>query len=334
MREHPIFTTATSLARLLLLTIAFCLMGGQSFGMDRLRLADVLDPLPELDAAIPSPAQAMNLEVGERHWYHFEIFEYLDTLAEASSRMRSLGEHARSYGGRPLASYAISSASNIERLDAIRRARQSLVDPKASIALETMPAVLHMGYSIHGNEPSGANATPLVAYYLTAAQDAALETQLENVVILLNPVFNPDGLDRFAHWTNSHRGLAPSADSKDREHLEPFATGRTNYYWFDLNRDWLAHQHPESRGRLALFHEWKPNVQLDFHEQGSESSYFFMPGKPERVNPLTPAINQDLTDAIAAYHRSVYDQEGILYYSQEGYDQGRRTLNAFSCKDL
>ena len=169
---------------------------------------------------------------------------------------------------------------------------------------------------------------------MTAAQDAALETQLENVVILLNPVFNPDGLDRFAHWTNSHRGLAPSADSKDREHLEPFATGRTNYYWFDLNRDWLAHQHPESRGRLALFHEWKPNVQLDFHEQGSESSYFFMPGKPERVNPLTPAINQDLTDAIAAYHRSVYDQEGILYYSQEGYDQGRRTLNAFSCKDL
>ncbi|MCZ6489623.1 MAG: peptidase, partial [Acidobacteria bacterium] len=85
-------------------------------------------------------------------------------------------------------------------------------------------------------------------------------------------------------------------------------------------RDWLAHQHPESRGRLALFHAWKPNVQLDFHEQGSERSYFFMPGKPERVNPLTPAINQDLTEAIAAYHRPVFDREGILYFSQEGYD--------------
>ena len=320
MREHDLFSTATLLARLSLLAIAFCLIGGQSFGSDRLRLADVLDPLPELDAAIPSPAEVMNMEVGERHWYHFEIFEYLDTLAEASSRMLSLGEHARSYGGRPLASYAISSPANLERLDVIRQARQSLVDPKASIALETMPAVLHMGYSVHGNEPSAANATPLVAYYLTAAQDAALETQLENVVIILNPVFNPDGLDRFAHWTNSHRGLVPSADSRDREHLEPFVTGRTNYYWFDLNRDWLAHQHPESRGRLALFHEWKPNVQLDFHEQGSDRSYFFMPGKPERVNPLTPAINQALTDAIAAYHRRVFDKEGILYYSQEGYD--------------
>ena len=124
-----------------------------------------------------------------------------------------------------------------------------------------------MMYSVHGNEPSGANSTPLVAYYLTAAKDAALEAQLDDVVIIFNPMLNPDGLDRFAHWSNSLRGLNPSPDANDREHREAVPNGRTNYYWFDLNRDWLPHQHPESRGRLALFHEWKPNVQLDFHEQ-------------------------------------------------------------------
>jgi hypothetical protein len=61
-------------------------------------------------------------------------------------------------------------------------------------------------------------------------------------------------------------------------------------------------------------------VQLDFHEQGSESSYFFMPGKPERTNPLTPPINQKLTMAMAEYHSRAFDEEGILYFSQEGYD--------------
>ena len=306
--------------RLFLCAIVCCLLNDQSLGGDRLNLADVLEPMPELDATIPSPQSAMTLKVGERHWYHYEIYKYLDTLADASTRVIKLGEHARSYGGRPLMTYAISAPSNLARLDEIRRSRQQLVDPESNIDSETVPAVLHMGYGVHGNESSASNVTPLVAYYLTASQDAALKEQLEKVVIIFNPIYNPDGFDRFAYWTNSLRGAVPNSDSNDREHKEPFATGRTNYYWFDLNRDWLPHQHPESQGRLELFHEWNPNVQLDFHEQRSESSYFFMPGKPERVNPLTPDINQELTDAIAEYHRQRYDKEGTLYYSQERYD--------------
>jgi len=262
----------------------------------------------------------MNMEIGERHLYNHEILQYLDALAKRSPRMVPLGEHARSYGGRPLVAYAISTPENLARLDEIRADRKRIIDPSSDVKLENQPAVLHMCYSIHGNEPSGANVTPLLAYYLTAAVDSQLQAQLENVVIILNPVLNPDGLDRFAHWSNSHRGLVPSRDPNDREHREAFPSGRTNYYWFDLNRDWLPHQHPESQGRLKLFHEWKPNVQLDFHEQGSESSYFFMPGKPERTNPLTPAINQQLTLSIAEYHSRVFDEEGILYFSQEGYD--------------
>jgi hypothetical protein len=177
-----------------------------------------------------------------------------------------------------------------------------------------------MMYSIHGNEPSGANATPLVAYYLNAALDDALLAQLEDVVIIFNPMLNPDGLDRFAYWSNAHRGVNPSFDSNDREHVQSVPNGRTNYYWFDLNRDWLPHQHPESRGRLALFHEWKPNVQLDFHEQGSNSNFFFMPGKPERTNPLTPKINQLLTAKIGEYHAAAFDAEGVRYFTEEGYD--------------
>jgi len=283
-------------------------------------LADLLDPLPEVDSAVPTPAEVLGIEVGERHWYHHEIIEYLDALAEVSPRVQALGEHGRTYGGRPLVAYAISSPDNLARLDEIRLARAALSDPEAKIDRRQIPAVMHLGYSIHGDEPSGANASPLFAHYLAAVRDPALAAQLEAVVILLNPVFNPDGLDRFAHWTNSHRGFVPSADPLDREHRQVFVTGRTNYYWFDLNRDWLAHQHPESRGRLQLFHEWMPNVQLDFHEMQPDSTAFFQPGVPERIHPLTPRRNRELTHSIAEYYRRAFDKDGTLYFSGERFD--------------
>ncbi|MCH1491380.1 MAG: peptidase, partial [Luminiphilus sp.] len=245
---------------------------------DSLTLEDLLAHEPTVDATLPSPEDVIGIGVGERHWYHHEIVNYLDALAEASPRMVALGSHATSYGGRSLVSYAISSPANLARLDAIKAARRDLIDPAAKVDVDAQPAVLHMMYSIHGNEPSGSNSTPMVAYYLNAVQDPDLEARLEDVVIIFNPMLNPDGLDRFAHWTNSHRGRVPSPDANDREHREYVPNGRTNYYWFDLNRDWLPHQHPESQGRLALFHTWKPNVQLDFHEQGSNSNFFYMPG--------------------------------------------------------
>jgi len=285
-----------------------------------LALDEILASTPELRSDLPSPITTTGVAVGERHWYHHEIVAYLDSLAAASPRMVALGPHATSYGGRSLVSYAISSESNIEKLQAIKAARANIIDPATTADVTEQPAVMHMMYSIHGNEPSGSNASPLVAYYLNASLDPAITAQLEDVVIIFNPMLNPDGLDRFAHWTNSHRGQVPSPDANDREHRENVPNGRTNYYWFDLNRDWLPHQHPESRGRLALFHTWKPNVQLDFHEQGSNSNFFFMPGKPERTNPLTPAINQELTAKIGEYHAKAFDQEGVLYFSEEGYD--------------
>ena len=273
-----------------------------------------------LDTGIPAPEEVIGTSIGSRHLFHYEILKYMRSLAEASPRMVSLGVHAKSYGGKDLQSFVISSEKNIANLARIKQNRAEITQAGNSSNFENTPVVVHMMYSIHGNEPSGANLTPLLAYYLTASKDQSLLNQLEDVVLILNPVLNPDGLDRFAAWTNDNRGMTPSADPEDREHREISPNGRTNYYWFDLNRDWLAHQHPESQGRLALFHEWKPNVQLDFHEQGSNSSFFFMPGKPERTYPLTPKINQVLTEKISEFHRKAFDQDGILTFSKEGYD--------------
>ncbi|CAI8390683.1 MAG: Uncharacterised protein [Halieaceae bacterium] len=157
--------------QLLFVLLAALGMGANAAGLS---LNDVLSEVPALDPSIPAPEAVTGVKVGERHWYHHEIVRYLNTLADASPRMVSLGEHAKSYGGRALVSYAISSPENLARLDEFKAARAAIIDPNADLELSEQPAVLHMVYSVHGNEASGANATPLVAYYLAATTSIEL----------------------------------------------------------------------------------------------------------------------------------------------------------------
>src|SRR5690606_33414600 len=154
----------------------------------------------------------------------------------------------------------------LARLDEIRERHLALGDPRRDApSLAGMPAVVWMGYSVHGNEPSGSNAAPVVAYHLAAAQDARTRQLPDNTRILFDPSVNPDGLQRFATWANSHRGMTLVADRQSREHNEAWPSARTNHYWFDLNRDWLLLVHPESRARIAEFQRWRPNVLTDHH---------------------------------------------------------------------
>jgi hypothetical protein len=177
-----------------------------------------------------------------------------------------------------------------------------------------------MGYSIHGNEASGSNAALLVAYYLAAAQSPELDNQLKNTVILFDPCFNPDGMQRFSTWVNSHRARNGSPDPAGDEFNEPWPSGRTNHYGFDLNRDWLAATQPETPGRVAIYQAWRPNVLTDHHEMGSNATFFFQPGVPSRVNPITPAQNQALTAAIGRFHAEALSAHNIAFFSRENYD--------------
>ena len=183
-----------------------------------------------------------------------------------------------------------------------------------------MPLVVYQGFSVHGNEPSGANAGLAYAYYLAAAQGPEIEKMLENTIILMDPSFNPDGLQRFAYWANTNKSENLNPDGNEREYHEVWPGGRTNHYWFDINRDWLPVQLPESRARITTFHKWMPNILTDHHEMGTNSTFFFQPGEPTRVHPLTPKINQELTKEIGTYHAKALDKIGSLYYSEEGYD--------------
>ncbi|MEO1087363.1 MAG: M14 family zinc carboxypeptidase, partial [Acidobacteriota bacterium] len=194
-------------------------------------------PEVERDAAVPAPDSVLGWGVGEWHVRHDQLARYFEVLADASPRLQ-LEEIGRTHEQRPLLHATITSERNHARIDEIRRRHQALVlDPGASADLDDLPALVNLGYSVHGNEASGSNAALVVAYHLASAQDGATRQLLDDLVIVIDPCLNPDGLSRFAQWVNMHRGAVPAADPEHREHRELWPNGRTNHYWFDLNRD-------------------------------------------------------------------------------------------------
>lgn len=267
---------------------------------------------------IPTPKEVMGFEVGEWHISHDKLVEYFKILAEKSSRF-NIETTGRTFENRPILLVTITSENNHNRIKTIQENQLKVVNGEKQPTSD-MPVLIYQGFSIHGNEPSGSSAAVAYAYYLAAAEGDEIENKLSNTVILLDPCLNPDGLQRFAYWANTNRNMNLTADGNDREFHEVWPGGRTNHYWFDMNRDWLPVQLPESRARINTFHKWYPNVVTDHHEMGTNSTYFFQPGEPDRVHPLTPDLNQKLTAAFGKYHAEALDGIGSLYYSEENFD--------------
>ena len=176
------------------------------------------------------------------------------------------------------------------------------------------------GFSVHGDEASGANASVLYAYHLAAGHSESINKILEDSVIIIDPTINPDGYDRFVNDVNSMRGIIDTIDENDASHQQAKPDGRTNHYWFDLNRDWLLLSQVESRARIKQFHKWQPHVLDDHHEMGSENTFFFQPGVPERTNPLIPEKNIELTNELGKFHAQTLMEKGASFYTKESFD--------------
>lgn len=270
------------------------------------------------DTNIPTPKSSIGHEVGEWHITHDKLVQYMRELAKVSDRIR-IEDRGQTFEGRPLILLTITSPSNHSNLDDIKKQHIEATETDDT-KTNNRPIVVYQGFSIHGNESSGSNAALALAYYLAAAEGSEIENILNNTVILFDPSLNPDGLQRFAYWANTNRGINLNADPNDREFNEVWPGGRTNHYWFDMNRDWLPVQLPESRARIKTFHDWLPNILTDHHEMGTNASFFFQPGIPSRTHPLTPKLNQELTKSIAKFHAKALDNIGSLYYSEESFD--------------
>ncbi|GLK47656.1 peptidase M14 [Brevundimonas intermedia] len=272
----------------------------------------------DLDPAIPSPEQFLGYPIGSRYTRHDRVVEYLRELDRLSDRI-TVREIGRSYEDRALLEVIVTSEANQARIDTLKAAHARDADPSAA-ADPTAPVVVGLYYGVHGNETSSGEAALLTAYYLVAGQGAETRDWLDKAVILIDPVQNPDGRDRAANWHNAWISNPPVSDPADKEHVEPFPAGRTNHYFTDLNRDWLAVTQRETAAKLEVFHQWRPNVQIDFHEMGAGSTYYFEPSPASMESPLLPRASYEANVVLARYHAQALDGLGSLYYTKENFD--------------
>jgi len=268
----------------------------------------------DLDPSIPSPESQLGWEPGDWRIQHPALVRYMYTLAEKSDRV-SIKVTGYSYERKPLLQLIITSPDNQANIENLREAHLKAAETGDTGA----PLVVWLGYSVHGDEASGSNAVPIVAWYLAASRSEYVKNLLANTIVILDPSLNPDGLDRFAAWSNANHSDHASGDRNNRVNYQDWPGGRTNHYLFDLNRDWLTLVHPESRARISEYQRWLPHVLTDHHETWHDG-FFFQPGAPTRQHPLTTPENLEMTRALAAYHADSFDAAGEMYFSEDDYD--------------
>ena len=272
----------------------------------------------KLNPAIPSPAQFLGYNIGEQHTRHERIVEYIKELDRLSDRVSSeiIGE---TFEHRAQITAVFTDPKHHQNIESIREAH--LAGQKNG-ATKNVPLVIHLAYNVHGNEPSSSEAAMLTAYYLTASESEETKQWLSQMVITMDPNINPDGRDRHTNWANMHKGFPPVADPNDREHNEIWPGGRFNHYWFDLNRDWYLATFPETRNRINFFHKWRPYVQTDHHEMGTNSTFYFDPGEEASNNPVVPGyLYKNIYPKFAEYFTKAANNIGSMYFTKEAFDK-------------
>jgi hypothetical protein len=280
---------------------------------------------PAAQEGLPSPQDFLGYSLGERFTPHAYLLAYLDALDASSERLTRI-DYGRTAEGRPLRLYVISSPENLGDLEELRRRNLRLADPgnlppKLYEDLKrTQPAIVWLAFGVHGNETSSSEAALALAYTLAAAPpQGELAKSLEEMVVLIDPLVNPDGRDRYVAFYHGVAGREPDPDPRSLEHREPWPGGRTNHYMIDLNRDWVWLSQRESRARVAAYRLWEPHVYVDFHEMAVEQTYFFPPAA-EPIHPLLAGNALDWMEIFGRANAEAFDRHGWLFFNHEEFD--------------
>src|SRR5688572_7697609 len=269
---------------------------------------------------VKSPTEFLGYRLGSKPASNDDIlryFEYLDTFP--TTELHTYGE---TYEGRRLVYLVIASETNAKRLDDIRANCQRLAVPRtlggvsAKQLIDTTPAVAWLAYGIHGDELSSCDAALELAYQMVAGTDAATRRILDNCVVIIDPSENPDGRTRWLAQLQSWNGVITSHDIQSLSHTGMWPYGRTNHYLFDLNRDWFAQVHPETRGKTRAIMEWMPHYLLDCHEMGPWDQYLISPPR-EPFNPHMTSYIHKWWERVAKSHGAAFDKFGWSYYTRE-----------------
>ena len=304
------------------LGVAAFLAADTSFSQVDVRDADV-DMFPTdiaYDPSIPTPEQFLGFGLGHAPVRHHQLVDYITHVAGLSDRL-SLEVIGYTHERRPILFVTATSADNRSRLDTIRARHIALTEPGNGQAItDDMPGVTWINYGVHGAEASGMDASLPFVYYLAAAQGQEIERILSDSVILVTAIFNPDGHSQRISWLDAYGGQQAISDPAHVEHQYNWQFARTNHYWFDLNRQWLLLTQPEPRAWMKKWHEWRPNLTVDYHEMSGGQTYYFHPGVATRTNPLVPAGAEELLEQIVRTSEAFLDGEARLYFHGESFD--------------
>jgi hypothetical protein len=290
-------------------------------------VSDWLLPVAEVQAddSIPSFKQVFELDWGTEISNHQQIEQYLRTLADAAPDRTRLVEYGQSYEGKKLYYLVISSPQNIARLEEIQANIQRLADPRTCDEIQAReiigktPAIIWLGYCVHGNEPSTSDAALITAWHLLADKRQETKAVLDKLVIIIDPLQNPDGRDRFVNAFRESRGMFPQSYPLANEHTERWPQGRTNHYWIDMNRDWFLQTQQESRAKVAAYLQWHPQIFCDSHEFSYNQTYYFSPP----TDPKNPFILPDQLawmEKLGSHQGGWFDRYGMTYTTREMFD--------------
>ena len=281
-------------------------------------------PVGAVNPSVPSPSSILGYEIGDRFTDYRNLERYMERLSASSNRVKRI-IYGETYEHRPLQLLVIGSPTNLAKMEEIRSSNLKLTDPRmvklveAGQIIEKNPVIVWLSYGVHGNESSSPEAAIATAYQLCAGTDARTQSILENVIVIIDPSQNPDGRERYVRWVNSAASISPNSDPETYEHREPWPGGRTNHYYFDLNRDWAWQTQQETQHRIKIYRDWMPQVHVDFHEMGFNSSYFFFPAAPPFHEALPPEIRK-WGEIFGKGNAEAFDKLGIPYFVGEVFD--------------
>lgn len=271
-----------------------------------------------MNPAIPTPEQFLGYPIGSHVTRYDQMVAYFRELDRLSDRV-NVEVIGQTYEYRPLIMASFTSPANYANRETIR---QNHLKRATGSGGDDLPMVVQIGANVHGNEASGGESTLLTAYYLAASESDEVKKWLNDMLVFVEPIINPDGRDRFANWANMHKSETSIADPLDREHNEIWPGGRMNHYWFDPNRDWFLCAHPEAQAHVAWFHRWMPYVVVDHHEMGTTSTFYFDPGKYSSNNPVVPAYLYDTVyPTFGNAFSKAMNNIGSLYFTRETFDK-------------
>ena len=268
--------------------------------------------------SLQSPETFLGYALGEQFTSHHHVMDYVQHVAEQSPNV-TVQQYGTTYEGRPLLLATVATPENHDRIEQIRQDNLRRIGLMDGQPQSDPVSIVWLSYNVHGNESVSSEAAMKALYDLADPGNARTQEWLQQTVVLLDPMLNPDGRERYVQWYKRTVGAMPNVKPEAREHDEPWPGGRTNHYYFDLNRDWAWAAQKETQQRLAVYHRWMPHVHVDFHEQGVNEPYYFAPAAHPYHEDISEWQREFQID-IGRNHARYFDQNNWLYFTREVFD--------------